>query len=59
VLLAHFEKTGRSTYKDRIARKATGGNLVLDQASVRAYLGPRLHEFQVRTKSGWTLQLLK
>jgi hypothetical protein len=25
VLLAHFEKTGRSTYKDRIARKATGG----------------------------------
>ena len=59
VLLAHFEKTGRSTYKDRIAREATGGSLVLDQPKVREFLGKRLHEFQKRTARGWTLKLLK
>jgi hypothetical protein len=51
VLLAHFERSGRSTYKDRIAREPTGGSLVLDQ--------PRVREFQKRTARGWTLKLLK
>lgn len=58
VLLEHFEKTHRATYKDRIARQATGGSLVLDQPRIREYLGAKLHEFQKRTPQGWTLKLL-
>lgn len=59
VLLANAEKTGRRTFKDRIAVTQTGGSLVLDQAKVREYLGERLHEFQTRTKLGLSLKLLK
>lgn len=47
VLKEHFEKTGRHTYKDRIALSTTT-RLVLDQAKVRAFLGKRLEEFQKR-----------
>lgn len=47
VLEAHFEKTGRTTYKDRIAL-TTGARTVLDQPGVRAFLGSRLGEFQKR-----------
>lgn len=47
VLTAHFEKTGRTTYKDRIAL-TTGARTVLDQSAVRAFLGARLSEFQKR-----------
>ena len=59
VLLSHFEKTGRSTYKDRIAREPTGGSLVLDQPKVREFLGKRLVDFQKLTERGWSLKLLK
>lgn len=59
VLLAHLEKTGRSTYKDRIVRQSTGGGLVLDQPRVREFLGARLAEFQKRAAQGWSLRLLK
>ena len=38
VLLEHFERTGRSTYKDRIAVVTRGGSLVLDQPKVREFL---------------------
>jgi hypothetical protein len=54
----YFERTGRLTYEDRVLRNRTGGTLVLDQGKVREHLGARLHEFQTRTKLGWTLKLL-
>lgn len=47
VLKDHFERTGRSTYKDRIAC-STSTRLVLVQAKVREFLGARLSEFQER-----------
>jgi hypothetical protein len=59
VLLENAERTGRRTFKDRIAVVQTGGSLVLDQAKVREYLGEKLADFQTRTKLGWTLKLLK
>lgn len=59
VLLDHAERTGRRTFKDRIAVVQSGGSLILDQAKVREYLGARLIDFQTRTKTGWSLKLLK
>ena len=59
VLLAHFEKTGRSTYRDRIALTVGSARLVLDQAKVREFLGERLAEFQKRTEPSRSLSLLK
>ena len=50
VLLAHAEKTGRRTYKDRIAVVSSGGSVVLDQARLRQFLGARLVDFQTRSK---------
>lgn len=47
VLKRHFEKTGRSTYKDRIAYSETS-SLILDQPKVREYLGRQLAKFQKR-----------
>lgn len=58
VLIDHGKKTGRRTFKDRIAMVATGGSLTLDQPAVKAYLGAKLADFQTRTKAGWTLKLL-
>lgn len=57
VLKAHFEKTGRSTYKDRIAY-ATSSRLLLDQTKVREFLGAKLSDFQKRV-STTSLTLLK
>jgi hypothetical protein len=59
VLLDSAERTGRRTFKDRIAVVQTGGSLVLDQARVRDYLGEKLADFQKRTKMGLSLKLLK
>jgi hypothetical protein len=59
VLLAHFEKTGRSTYKDRIALTIGSARLILDQPKVRAFLGKRLPDFQKRTTPSRSLTLLK
>lgn len=59
VLLAHFEKTGRSTYRDRIALTLGASKLVLDQAKVREFLGERLAQFQKRTEPSRSLSLLK
>lgn len=58
VLFEHFDKSGRSTYKDRIALITTAPRLVLDQAKVREFLGKRLGEFQKRTKPSRSLSLL-
>ncbi len=46
VLLEHFEKTGRTTYKGRIGLTRPPARTVLDQARVREFLGKRLPEFQ-------------
>ncbi len=59
VLLDAAERTGRRTFRDRIAVVQTGGSLVLDQAKVRDYLGSKLADFQVRTRLGWSLKLLR
>jgi hypothetical protein len=45
VLKEHFERTGRSTYRDRIALSTTT-RTVLDQAKIRAYFGKKLGGFQ-------------
>jgi hypothetical protein len=59
VLLKHFEKTGRSTYRDRIALTLGASKLVLDQAKVREFLGEKLAQFQKRTEPSRSLSLLK
>ena len=59
VLLAHFEKTGRSTYRDRIALTLGASKLVLDQSKVREFLGEKLSQFQKRTEPSRSLSLLK
>jgi hypothetical protein len=59
VLVAHFEKTGRSTYKDRIALVVTPGRLVLDQAKIRAFLGAQLSKYQKRSSESRSLRLLQ
>lgn len=58
VLLEHFEKTGRGSYRDRIGWTWSGGALVLDQPRVREFLGARLGEFQKRTSRSRSLRLL-
>ncbi len=59
VLFDHFDRTGRATYRDRIALVTRGGSLVLDQPKVREFLGARLGEFQKRTEPSRSLSLLK
>ena len=62
VLLDHAERTGRRTYKDRIAVEGTGGSLVLDQPAVREALpAARFVEGDLmkRTKRGLSLKLLR
>src|SRR4051812_3191605 len=52
VLIEHFEKTGKNSYRNRIGL-TIGSRLVLDQTAVREYLGKQLDRFQKRisTKS--------
>lgn len=57
ILLEHFEKTGRSTYRDRIALSRST-RLVLDQGRVREFLGKQLADFQKRIEIR-SLSLLK
>ncbi|MEA2255572.1 MAG: hypothetical protein QOG35_1617 [Solirubrobacteraceae bacterium] len=59
ILKAHLEKTGRKTYKDRIALITTPAKLILDQPKVREFLGKRLGEFQKRTEPSTSLTLLE
>jgi hypothetical protein len=59
VLLDHFERTGRSTYKDRIALVVGSSRLILDQPKIRAFLGKQLPKFQKRTEPSKSLTLLK
>lgn len=57
VLKEHFAKTGRHTYKDRIAYSESS-RLSLDQGKVKTFLGRRLGEFQKRVPTR-SLSLLK
>jgi hypothetical protein len=62
VIIAHGERTGRRTFKDRIAMVSSGGALVLNQAKAVEFIleaGERLEDFKTRTKLGWSLKLLK
>lgn len=62
VLLANAEKSGRRTFKGRIAVIDTGGQLVLNQAKAVEFLqarGQNLRDFQKRAKVGLSLRLLK
>lgn len=59
VLLAHFAKTGRSSYKDRIGLTAPDTRTILDQAKVRAFLGKRMPEFQKSSTPAPGLTLLE
>lgn len=56
VLVEHFEKTGRSTYKDRIVY-GSWSRTILDQSKVREFLGAQLKDFQTRI-SGRSVQLV-
>lgn len=58
VLKEHFAKTGRTSYKGKIALVTGAAKLVLDQAKVREFLGARLPEFQKRTEPSKSLTLL-
>jgi Asp-tRNA(Asn)/Glu-tRNA(Gln) amidotransferase A subunit family amidase len=51
ILLAHFAKTGRPAYKDRIGWMWTASRLILDQGKVTTYLAEQLPKFQKRTES--------
>ncbi|MGN6870293.1 MAG: hypothetical protein ACTHMY_18035 [Solirubrobacteraceae bacterium] len=59
VLLAHFERTGRGSYKDRIGWNWKGGQLYLDQEAVREFLGAKFSDFQKRANRSRSLVLLK
>jgi hypothetical protein len=57
VLLGHFEKTGKPSFK-RVGWKWNGGQLILDQPKVREFLGDKLSRYQKRTDRSRGLQLL-
>jgi hypothetical protein len=59
VLLNHFDKTGRSSYRGRIVLTFGPSRLVLDQAKVREFLADRLPQFQKRTEPSRSLSLLQ
>lgn len=58
VLLKHFEKTGKRTYKDLIALVQGPARTILDQQKVREFLGARLSEFQTQSVPRPSLSLL-
>jgi hypothetical protein len=59
VLLDHFAKTKKRTYRDRIILVIGAPKLVLDQGKVRCFLAERLGEFQKKTAPTRSLTLLK
>jgi len=59
VLFAHFDKTGKSSYRGRIVLTFGPSKLVLDQARVREFLADRLPAFQKRTEPSRSLSLLR
>jgi hypothetical protein len=48
VLLDYFERTGRRSYKDRIALRQGADRTILDQGAVKTFLGDQLARFQKR-----------
>jgi hypothetical protein len=59
VLLEHFERTGRHSYKDRIALRQGADRTILDQNAVKEFLGQRLTEFQTRVSPRPSLSRLQ
>jgi hypothetical protein len=59
IIKDHLEKTGRRTYRDRIALVTSPSKLILDQPKVREFLGKKLADFQKRTSPSTSLTLLK
>lgn len=58
VLLAHFEKTGKKTYKDLVGVSQGPPRTILDQDAVKEFLGARLTEFQTTSTPRPSLFLL-
>lgn len=58
VLLEHFQKTGRKTFRDRIGLVQGPPRTILDQAKIREFLGAQLHKFQKRSTPKPSLTLL-
>lgn len=61
VLLEHFERTGRLTYKGRIGLTIGAARLILDQGKVTKYLSSLglLEDYQKRSTPSRSLTLLK
>jgi len=59
VLLEHFRKTGRRTYKDMIALKESPVRTVLDTDAIKEYLGAQIERFQKRTTPNPSLSRLE
>jgi streptogramin lyase len=59
VLFEHFEKTGKKTWRDRIALVTNPPKSILDQPKVKAFLGAKLPQFMKRTQSSKSLSLLE
>lgn len=58
VILPHMERKKLSRYRG-IGLTYSSARLIIDQAKVREYLGPRLKEFQRRTTPRPSLTLLE
>lgn len=58
VIVAHLEKTGRRSYKGRIALTLPPPRRILDQAAVREFLGPKVREFERTSTPRPSLALL-
>jgi hypothetical protein len=59
VLLAHFERSGKKTWRDQIVLTMTTSRKILDQDKVKKFLGPKLPKFMKRTKPNPKLSLLE
>lgn len=58
VLEEHFEKTGKTTYKDLIAYVTNTPRTVWKTEELKKFLGKRLPEFRKKTKPSKSLTLL-
>lgn len=59
VLKDYFERTGRTTYKRLLELVTTAPRTILDQDAIKAYLGPKLADFQTRSKPSKKITRLK
>lgn len=62
IIVANGVKTGRRSWKDRIAMVQSGGSKIFDQRKAKQFLldaGERIEDYEGRSKLGWSLKLLK